>query len=212
MSGWLILVLLAAATAGGLIAVARPTRPALMLVAAAVMIAFAGYAWQGRPSLPGKPTGPRDARAAPDTMFADERKQLLETVGPDPQILDAADQLIASDDADYAVGTLRAALARRPQSMLLWLGLGNALVHHADGAVTPPARYAFDRAGAIGRGHPAPAYFLGMAYATSGDLAAADTVWSEALKTPPADRQWHERLLVRLFLLRRIEASAPPSH
>ena len=205
--GWLILFLLAAVTLLALILIARPKRGAIELLAAALVLGVAGYAWQGNPSLPGKPTPPRANHPAADTLFAEERKTWLGSVGPEVQVLDAADNLIKANDPAYAIAILRGAIQRAPDSMILWLGLANALVTYADGTVTPAARYAFEHASSLAPGNPAPAYFLALDYAQMGDLDTAEAIWRSILATSPADAPWRPIIDQRLQTVARLRAA-----
>ncbi|HWI86976.1 MAG TPA: cytochrome C biogenesis protein, partial [Sphingomonas sp.] len=191
----------------GLIMFARPRGGAAQLIAAATLLGLAGYAWQGAPALPGSPPPPKATTRGGNTLFALERKAWLETVGPDAVQLDGADALIRNGDADYAAGLLRAGLMRNPDDMVLWIGLGNALQMHADGAVTPPARFAFDRAAAIAPNHPAPLYFLGLAYVQMRDLESAATVWRDLLAHAPKGAPWRARVAAQLALIERFSTS-----
>ena len=207
MNGWLISALLAMVTAAGLVVLARPGRGALQLIGAAMLIGLAGYAWQGRPVLAGHPAPPNEGRRGHDTLFAHERKVWLETVGFDALQLDGADAFIGNGDPDYAVGVIHAFLAKEPDSMMLWLGLGNALQADADGALTPAAHYAFERAEAVAPGNPAPQYFLGLAYLQMGDAEGADATWRDLLAKAPADAKWREKLQSRIMLIERFRAA-----
>lgn len=53
--GWGITVTLAALTLFALWQSGRCSRLAMELLGAAVLVALAGYGWQGRPELPGRP-------------------------------------------------------------------------------------------------------------------------------------------------------------
>jgi tetratricopeptide (TPR) repeat protein len=207
MNGWLISLLLALLTAAGLVVLARPGRGALQLIGAAMLVGLAGYAWQGRPALAGHPTPPNEGRRGHDTLFAHERKIWLETVGFDALQLDGADAFIGNGDPDYAVGVIHAYLANEPDSMMLWLGLGNALQADADGALTPAAHYAFERAAAVAPGNPAPQYFLGLAYLQMGDADGADATWRDLLAKAPADAPWREKLQSRIALIERFRSA-----
>jgi tetratricopeptide (TPR) repeat protein len=196
------------ATAGGLVLFARPRRGAFELIGAAMLVGLAGYAWQGRPALPGHPTPPNEGRRGHDTLFAHERKEWLETVGFDALQLDGADAFIGHGDPDYAVGVIHAFLVRDPNSMMLWLGLGNALQAHADGVLTPAGHYAFERAAAVAPGNPSPQYFLGLAYLQMGDIDGADATWRDLLAKAPADAPWRKKLESRIQLVERFR----PAH
>lgn len=54
--GWLVAILMSALTLSALWKSGRCSRLALEIAGAAVLMAAAGYAWQGRPDLPGRPT------------------------------------------------------------------------------------------------------------------------------------------------------------
>lgn len=204
MIGWILFAGLALLTFAAIWAMARPGKAGLQVLGAALLVAAAGYAWQGHPGLMGHPVTPAQTKPKLDTVFADERKDWMYTVGRDAEVLSAADTLIAGGDADYAAGIIRGQLAHEPKSPMLWMGLGNALVHYSDGAVTPAARYAYERAAALSPADPAPYYFLGMAYAMSGDFAAAGKLWAQIVDKAPADAPWRAKVAFKLELLRRL--------
>ena len=102
-------------------------------------------------------------------------------------------------------------LSRRPNSAMLWIGLGNALVVHADGQVTPPARYAFVHAAELAPDRPAAGYFLALAYAQAGDLDHAEPIWRTLLRAAPADAPWRQVVADRLATVARLRhAPAAP--
>jgi cytochrome c-type biogenesis protein CcmH len=207
MSGMLTSALLAMVVAGALVLAARPARGALYLIGVAMLVGLAGYAWQGSPGQAGSPTSADTQKKGGDTLFAHERTVWLETVGFDAQQLDGADAFIRNGDADYAVGLLHAYLQKEPDSMVLWLGLGNALQAQANGALTPPAHYAFTRAAEAAPDHPAPQYFLGLAYLQMGDLDGAEATWRDLLAKAPADAPWRAKLAMRIALLERLKSA-----
>jgi len=207
MSGMLISILLAMVVAIALVLIARPARGALYLIGVAMLVGLAGYAWQGTPGQAGSPTQADARKKGGDTLFAHERKVWLETVGFDALQLDGADAFIKNGDPDYAVGLLHAYLQKEPDSMVLWLGLGNALQAQADGALTPPAHYAFERAAQVAPDHPAPQYFLGLAYLQMGDVDGAEATWRDLLAKAPADAAWRDKLAARITLLEQVKAA-----
>jgi cytochrome c-type biogenesis protein CcmH/NrfG len=201
MTGWMIAIGLAALAGGLLWRFGRFAAGGVQLLGTALLLALAGYAWQGRPDLPGRPTPPAANRARADSAFATLRPMMFEQFTGDAQVLVTADAFHRQGLDDYAVGILRSALQRRPRSADLWTGLGNALVETADGLVTPAAELAFRRAAVASPLHPGPRYFLGMAYARSGQLELARAQWAGLLARTPADAPWRADLATRLALL-----------
>ena len=57
--GWALLAVICGFTMLGLWQFGRMSRSALELIAAALMLAIAGYAWQGSPSMAGHPVASR---------------------------------------------------------------------------------------------------------------------------------------------------------
>lgn len=53
--GWVFILSFAAMAFGALWLTGRCSRPALELAAAALIVAVAGYSWQGSPDAPGNP-------------------------------------------------------------------------------------------------------------------------------------------------------------
>ena len=204
---WAIVLLLALGIFGVAALVARPRRGAIELLAAALLLGLAGYAWQGSPRLPGRPTPPRANHPADNAVFAQERAAFLDRVGPEAQALDSADALTRNGSPDYALGIMRGAVVRSPRSLSAWTGLGNALVTYADGSVTPAARYAFGRAAALDPANPGPAYFLALAYAQSGDLGAAEKIWRAILAAAPPGAPYRPLIEQKLAILAQLRAA-----
>jgi cytochrome c-type biogenesis protein CcmH len=67
------------------------------------------------------------------------------------------------------------------------VALGNTLVGHSDGLITPAAQFAFQKAAKISPEHPGPPFFMGLALAQSGKLVEARAIWAELLRRAPAD-------------------------
>lgn len=200
--GWVFLLVFAGAALAGLWRIAGLRGSALELLGAALLLGVAGYAWQGTPSLPGSPTPPPAESRQPDSRFALERSHFLERFSSDAQILDAADAMHRSGLDAYSVGLIRGALEKHPNSADLWVGMGNALTLYAGGMITPAAELAFQRAAAIAPDHPAPPYFMGLAYAQAGQVERAEAIWSALLARAPANAPWRSSVEQRLAELR----------
>jgi len=213
--GWLILLVLALVVLGLMAWPVRLGRPALMLVAAALFTAAAGYAWQGSPGLPGAPSAQADRPMRPDSLFAGERLRFLNHYGETGIALGTADAFNRMGEDQAAAWLLRNAIAKRPKDPDLRIGYAHALFVLAKGRVTPAVVLAFDRADAVARpDNPAPAYFRGLAYLETGDLDEAQRVWSALRASLPAGSPWakpvDERIeIIGLIRQRQGDASPP---
>lgn len=213
MIGWLAFLALATAAFAGAAIVGRLDRGTTMLVASALFLAAAGYAWQGSPGQPGAPR----ARAAqqglkPDTLFASEHPRFLDRFAEGSQWLAFADGLNRMGEDQAAVSALHGAIARHPRDQGLWIGYAHALLVLADYHLTPAVALAFSRAEAIDPDDPAPRYFEAMAQLEAGDPASAERSWrSLAAALSPASpwrRVVDEKL--RLFDMMRAQAAGAP--
>ena len=183
MIGLLILLALASIVTLGLLLFGRVRGAALQLTVAALMIGAAGYAIQGRPSLPGSPTA-AEGRAAP-LQLTDARQAMLGQFNQAGRWLLMADSLSSRGKTGDAVGIIRAGLKQQPRDVGLWVGLGNALVDHS-GMLTPAAEFAYERARQLAPRHPAPLFFRGLALARSGERERPLALWRQALALTPA--------------------------
>ena len=190
MSGWIAMLLLAAAVALGLWRWVRRDMGLMQLLAAALLVALAGYAMQGRPGLAGAPK----AQAAPTMKrpsdFAQLRRGLLGEFDRAGAWLTVAEASAQSGNTLSAVKMLQGQLEQSPRDMDLWLGLADALIQHAGGLLTPSAEMAFNRAAQVAPDHPAPRFFYGLAVARMGQFEAAEGLWREVLAMPQVTENW----------------------
>lgn len=190
MGGWLIFALMALAMIAALRFLGGVKGASLQLVLSALLLAGAGYAWQGRPGLPGASPAPAPERNLAQTPFSVARKELFGQFDASGAWLTLSDGYRARGDTKGAVDIVRSGLRKDPKNAVLWLGLADNLVVHSDGRVTPAARAAFERAEALAPEHPAPRLFYGMALARSGEFDEAERVWRALLADSPADAPW----------------------
>jgi cytochrome c-type biogenesis protein CcmH len=160
------------------------------VIAAALGVGVAGYAFMGSPTLKAQPAPARVEN--PDLTPEAEKasKQLLENFGDVRAWLTLSDALIRAGRTETAVYTLDSGLEAIPGNADLWVQMGVALVAHANGEVVPAARLAFDRASRLAPDHPAPSYFLGLAWMQSGETEKALETWRGLRARSNADAPW----------------------
>ena len=165
------------------------TRGTIALAAAAVL-ALGGYALTGHPASPDRPATPVASDPAARPAIAAARTRLLANTGDVSAWLQLSDALARTGATENGVAAMQVALQAYPRSPDLWVGLGNALVLHAGGAVTPAARLAYGRASLLDPLHPAPRYFLGLALLQSGKPGDAVRVWEALRASSPPGAAW----------------------
>lgn len=201
--GWLTLILLALATAAALVAL-RVDRLLWSMAGAALMLSAAGYAWQGSPALPASAARPDALRIADDPALIDLRERMLGRFTADSAYLTASDAMARSGDRRSAVRAILGGLNRYPNSVMLWTALGTALATHDGNVPSPPALFAFQQAIRVAPQHPAPHFFLGLAYVRANDYATARTEWTKALALSPEGASYRRDITMRLMLLDRL--------
>ena len=201
----LLIVLLLAALALGVMRLSGLRGGLLTFVAAGLMLGAAGYALSGRPGLAGSPRGGNASAIAPIPLTGPRNLFLGRFSGSDHWLI-MADSLAARGKTQDAVGLLRSAVREHPRDYGLWVGLGNALTDHARG-ITPAARFAFQRARELAPNAPAPDYFEGLALLRSGDPAAAYTLWRGLLDRAPPGAQWRPPVEEGAALIERMAAA-----
>jgi cytochrome c-type biogenesis protein CcmH len=176
--------------------------------AAALALGLAGYALQASPGTPGAPAaGAREPDEA-DWAFVEARKEMV--AGADrsgSHRLIVADALARQGQYANAAAMLRAAVADDPRDGEAWLALGNALVEHADGALTQPALFAYRRAADLDPIGTGPGYFLGFALIRQGRVMEARSVWQATLETAAEDAAGRAALEERLARLDELIAN-----
>lgn len=162
----------------------------LIAVAMALGVGVAGYAISGSPRLPSAPAPARSINTDLTPEAEQASKKLLENFGDVRAWLTLSDALIRAGRTETAISALQSGLEAIPGNADLWVQLGIAMVAHANGEVVPAARLAFDRASRLAPEHPAPGYFLGLAWLQSGDVDQALATWRALRDRSPADAPW----------------------
>jgi cytochrome c-type biogenesis protein CcmH/NrfG len=196
--GWLAMVLIALATAAALYPFARRDKVAVQFLAAALLVALAGYSWQGRPNQPGSPKGKAEIQTVPDDDFATLRPALLGRFDRAAYWMQLADAARREGNPHSGALILQTAVGRNPDSLDLWIGYGYSLVADSGDMMSPAALLAFERADRLARGHPGPRFFYALALARGGNYGEAERVWRELLPSVPEASQYRAAIAERL--------------
>jgi cytochrome c-type biogenesis protein CcmH len=205
---WALIIALALVAFVALTLVLRVPRSGWEAVLAALVLGLAGYAAQGHWNEPGAPRAADEKPAANPEALVVMRQKLA---GKDDQTdswLMVADAMSRHGQFADAANILRGSIDRNPTNGQAWLALANALVSHGQGSLSPAALLAFHRAAAIEPASPGPPFFLGLALARSGQMAAGRAQWAGLLARSPQDAPWRPDLTNRLAELDAFIAQA----
>jgi cytochrome c-type biogenesis protein CcmH len=206
--GWLILLILSALGLAALWLLVRPGRAGVQLIAAALLFACAGYAWQGHPGLAGAPRRPAERQGGSDSAFSAMRGEMLGRFDTADVWLTMSESYARAGDTKGAADLIRSALRQHPDNAILWIGYGNALVLHGNGLMSPAAEMAYRRAARLAPNHPAPRFFYGLSLAQGGRLDDAERVWRDLLASSPPTAKWRDQVQAQIDLIERAKAMA----
>ncbi|TCM21618.1 cytochrome c-type biogenesis protein CcmH [Novosphingobium sp. PhB165] len=212
---WVFVILLAVAAFLLVVFVFKAPRGGREAIAAALALGIAGYAAQGTPAQPGAPKDGAEGRSGDMGAFFAEARATFSSSGlpPSDRWVVIADGLARHGEYGDAAEVLRGAIGNDPpgppandpdtreRRSEAWLSLGNALVAHAEGQLTPASLYAYRRAGQADPDAAGPPFFLGLALAQSGRLGEGRAMWADLLARAPKEAKWRpvlEQQLIRL--------------
>jgi cytochrome c-type biogenesis protein CcmH len=197
MMDWAALLASVAIAAFILWRAGKPSRRDWPLIAVALLVAVAGYAWQGSLGLAAHPVvSTNDVKTSASDVAAG--KALTERFGSEGEYLNFADALTGVGRTEAAVAMIKGGLEKHPSSPDLWVGMGNALVAHGEGLLSPAALYAFNQARTLSPEHPGADYFEGLALAKSGEVGNARVLWQRLMDRTPPDAPWKADLAQKL--------------
>jgi cytochrome c-type biogenesis protein CcmH len=200
MTGILIALGLALLAALALKLGARLSLAEMAAPVATMVLALAGYAWQGHPDLAGHPAQARETVRF-DERLAEKRRAIGERMGPASKWLVMSDGLARQGDTQDAANILTAGLKELPNDPDLWVGLGNALLAHGGGRLSPASNYAYAQALALAPEAISPRYFYGLALGQTGSFAAAKQIWGELAGRLPEDADLRAELVRNMAIL-----------
>jgi len=197
---WLIVIGLAVVVFAA-IAFAFRVRHGREVLGGALLLGLAGYALQGSPTTPGAPKAPAEKIAGEAAAGVAERQKLGEGAGMGDKHIVIADALARHGQFADSAEVLRGAVEKDPNNAEAWLAMGNSLVGHAEGTVSPAALFAYGRAAKAAPDSPGPPFFLGLALLQSGRIAEGRAMWAGLLARSPKDAPWRADLEKRLIEL-----------
>jgi cytochrome c-type biogenesis protein CcmH len=195
---WVLILVLAAVAFGAMAFVLKLPRAGWEITGAALLFGISGYALQGHPGLPGAPRAAVEDPKVADAELIKQRAEMGDQFGKGQSWLVLSDALARQGQYRASADVLGKAVQAQPGDADLWVALGNALVGHSEGMITPAAQFAFQKAAKISPEHPGPPFFMGLALAQSGRLADARAIWAELLARSPADAPYRADLQARL--------------
>ncbi|TNE42165.1 MAG: cytochrome C biosynthesis protein [Sphingomonadales bacterium] len=203
---WVIVALLLACIVAGLTLLGRLPRSLWELTGAALLLGIAGYAWQGSPGLAGAPRAAADTAPRFDEDLAKLRNSFGGQYGQTAQWLTLSDGLARQGKTREAVNVIASGLRAQPDDVALWVAMGNALVLHGDGFISPSAEYSYNQAMHLAPQSSAAPFFYGLALAQSGQYGPARKIWGALKDRVPEQSPLHAELEAYLARLDRILA------
>ena len=206
---WIPVLLLTAAAFAVAAFAFRLERRLWTTLLAALVFGLAGYAFQARPDL-GASVPDQGAGGAQDQWASVEARQEMVS----SELRSRSDKLLIADalarrgQFGNAAALLRSATEDDPQDAEAWLALGNVLVEHAGGVLTPASLFAYRQAGEAAPGSPVPGYFVGLALIRQGSLLEGRQVWAQSLAEAAGDDPARALLSERVSRLDTLLAQA----
>ena len=209
--------LLAADAAPGQMAPAIWRRRVAALASIAMIggVALGLYVYLGNPGLPDQPLLARQA-APPgqtDIMIALAKIETHLAQNPDDgrgyEVI--APIYLRMGRYDDAVKAWDSAIRVLGPSPIRETSLGEAMVFAANGAVTPEAVAAFQRALVLAPDFQQARFYAGLAAAQSGDKNAARTIWSKLITEASPTAGWVDVVRERINELDETQADTRPS-
>lgn len=198
--GWIALAAVAIAAGLGAWLLGFP-RALLSFLGSALMLGGAGYALQGRPEMPGRPVADRAEPRPVDSGTIALRTAMYGRFSETSGYFAISDAMLRAGKPRVAAEAMLAAIRAHPRDSGLWTGLGLALAQAEGNTLSPAARLAFEQGVKLAPGHPAPAFFYGMALVRGGSFAEARPWWARALRLTPPSVSYRGAIAERLALL-----------
>nr|WP_137676011.1 tetratricopeptide repeat protein [Parerythrobacter lutipelagi] len=176
----------------------RLPRAGWALFGAALMFGLAGYALQGSPQMAASPKSQVAEINESNFAFIEARREFFGVDQLPAQYIVMSDGYARRGEFVDAAALLRGAVVENPQDAEAWVALGNALLEHADGNLTPAALFAYSRAELAEPGNPAATYFYGVGLLQAGQPMQTRAIWADLVENAPEDAPWRDNLAAQL--------------
>jgi cytochrome c-type biogenesis protein CcmH len=211
MSGLIVAALIALVAAGGILLMVKTRRQLWPVVAAAVVLGLAGYAWQGQPQLAEAPAKPMPSeRQAADALLS-MRSSMDASYGVGKQWLILSDSYARDGNYKMAAALINAGLKKYPRDGDMWAGLGVVMLLAGDGKMSPPAEMAFANAKKFNPLNRAPDYFTGLVQLFEGRPMDTVKIWQGLIDNAPDKAVWKPKLESQLNGLKTMLQPAQPA-
>jgi cytochrome c-type biogenesis protein CcmH len=207
MTGWIIMTAMAATTFVALVYFGKLPRKTWEAVAAAGVLAMSGYALQGRPDAAGAPAAASPGKNQTAEALILMRSEMDLTFSSARPYLILSDAYARDGNYQFAASYIRSGIKKNPNEADLWAGLGLQLLLASDGQMSPPAKYAFDKARSLAPNRPAPDYFEGLTALFDGKIDVALNQWQRLIDHAGKDAKWKPRLESQVKGLQAMQAS-----
>ncbi len=178
--------------------IARLSQGAILIMGAALSLGLIGYAMTGSPNQPSALVAKKVDPAPLPPSQNSARDALMGRVGSDADSLAQADAYFRINRPDLAARVIQVSLRKNPDNPALWTGLGNAMVGHGSGILSPAAEYCYQRALQIVPDYPGALYFYGVALAENGRPDDARAIFARLVQTIPSDAPFRAGLISQL--------------
>jgi len=168
------------------------------LFGAALLFGLAGYALQGNPGYASAPKDPSPEASEANFAMIDGRREFFDPQSVPSRFVTVSDAFARKGQYGDAANMLGNAVEENPNDVEAWVALGNALIEHADGSLTPAALFAYSKAEQLAPGNPGAPYFLGIGLLRNGRPGEARAVWADLLEQAPEEAAWRPQLAERI--------------
>lgn len=194
------------------VAVLRLPKTGWAMFGAALLFGLAGYTLEGNPGYAGAPKEAAPVTSEVNFAMVESRREFFDPNSVPSRFLTVSDAFARKGQFADAANMLSNALQENPKDTEAWVALGNALIEHAEGSLTPAALYAYTQADTLDPKNAAAGYFLGIGLLRSGRPEETRAVWADLVAKAPDDAPWKAQLVDRLERLDALLAqmAAPP--